>query len=67
MKMAMKRTLNGFIIKLKSPSDVGILGDSRQWNKAGGRAEELRGRPDFDAFSCCKHRRNRPAVLVSDS
>lgn len=67
MKMVMKRTLNGFNLKLKSSSDVGILGNSRQWNKAGGHAEELRGRADFDAFSCCKHGRNRPAVLVSDS
>lgn len=30
MKMVMKRTLNGFNLKLKSSSDVGILGDSRQ-------------------------------------
>lgn len=66
MKMVMKRMLNGFNLKLKSSSDIGILGGSRQRNKAGGHAEELRGRADFDAFSCCKHGRNRPAGLVSD-
>lgn len=48
--MAMKKTLNGFNVKLKSPSEVGILGDSRQWNKAGGHAEELRGRGTLMPF-----------------